>query len=267
MAGRLIVQPINPSLDANGLVASGSTVTVYQNGTTTLVSLYTAPDLLTPLANPLTCDSAGRFPQIWVAATMPYSVKWTIPGASPITYDNIEALIYSGSQPSFSSGLKTDTIYELTATRGVAIQGATGGLDANSGYVGEYRSATQAAGSPVSLTTDTLTNITSLLLSAGDWMVSGIISYGGGATTLVSKLRSSISQTTAGAGTSGTPSRLTSNYGAAGVALFATDAQDQLLGATRFNLTSPTTIYLVGRASFGTSTCNAYGQIEAWRMR
>lgn len=92
MAGRLIIPPTNPSLDANGLVAAGSTLTFYQNGTTTLVSIYTAPDMATPLANPLTCDAAGRFPQVWADDTVLYSVKWTVPGASPVTYDNIGAL-------------------------------------------------------------------------------------------------------------------------------------------------------------------------------
>ena len=267
MAGRIILGIANPSLDANGLVAAGSTIAVYQNGTTTPVSIYTGPTLATPLANPLTCDSAGRFPQIWCAADQAYSIKWTTPTGSPITYDNIEAVIYSGSVPSFSTGLKTDTVFELTSTRGVAVQGATGGLDANTGYVGEYRSATQVAGSPVSLTTDVASNITSVSLPAGDWLVSGVVTYGGGTSTNVVKLRSSISQSSAGAGTSGTPSRITSNYGSSGVALFINDAQDQIVGPIRLNLTSTTTIYLVGRATFGTSTCNAYGQIQAWRMR
>lgn len=265
MAGRLIVQPINPSLDANGLVASGSTVTVYQNGTTTLVSLYTAPDLLTPLANPLTCDSAGRFPQIWVAATMPYSVKWTIPGYSPITYDNIEALIYSGSQPSFSSGLKTNTIYELNTGYGVSIQGTARSTAAASGYAGEVQTATCLPASPVSLTTNTAANVTSLLLTPGHWLVWGKVDYGGNASTAPTKFRTAITSTTAGDGTDGTASRLTTSL-ASGLTPFATDSYGQIVGPVNLQLDVNTTYYLTARATFGSLTVNAYGQLTALRV-
>lgn len=103
MAGRIILGIFNPALDANSDVAAGTTFTFYQNLTTTLQPIYSAADLLTPLANPLTCDAAGRSPQIWAPASSTYSVKVSIPGETPVTYDNI----YVTSANSFTSSTQT----------------------------------------------------------------------------------------------------------------------------------------------------------------
>ncbi len=95
MAARIVLPPVNPSLNANGRPLAGSTLHFYENGTTTLQSIYDAMDLTTPLANPLTCDAAGRFPQIWCPDAASYSVKWTPFGFSPITYDDIGGIIFA----------------------------------------------------------------------------------------------------------------------------------------------------------------------------
>lgn len=89
MAGRIILGIANPALDANGKVDAGATLTFYQNLTTTPQSIYADFGLSTPLTNPLACDAAGRFPEIWAPTGNVYSVKWTPTGASPITYDYI----------------------------------------------------------------------------------------------------------------------------------------------------------------------------------
>lgn len=89
MAGRIILGTANPSLDGNGAPVAGSTLTFYQNHTTTLQSIYTAIDLMTPLVNPLTCDASGEFPQIWGPDSIPYSVKWVRPGEADVTFDDI----------------------------------------------------------------------------------------------------------------------------------------------------------------------------------
>lgn len=99
MAGRIILGIANPALDSNGKVDSGATLTFYKTGTTTLQSVYSAQDLLTPLANPLSPDSAGRFPAIWGPDGEAYSVKWTPTGAGSITYDNITPTSQSTNEP------------------------------------------------------------------------------------------------------------------------------------------------------------------------
>lgn len=117
MAGRIILGFANPALDADGRVAASTTLTFYQNLTTTLQAIYTGADLLTPLLNPLTCDAAGRFPMIWAPAASTYSVKLTIPGETPITYDNIYVTsansITSSTRQTASSG--TNATYTTPA--------------------------------------------------------------------------------------------------------------------------------------------------------
>lgn len=111
MASRIILPPTNPSLDANGDPVSGATLTFYQNGTTTPQSVYSAPDLMTPLANPYDADSAGRFPEFWATEGVAYSIKWTLPGASPITYDDIYG------QTSGGNFARTDEANTFTGTQ------------------------------------------------------------------------------------------------------------------------------------------------------
>lgn len=97
MAGRIILDLPNPALDSNGQVIANSTLTYYINGTTTPQSIYTDATLATPLANPLSSDAAGRFPEVWADESKSFSVKWTIPGAADVTFDNIIAAGVTGS--------------------------------------------------------------------------------------------------------------------------------------------------------------------------
>jgi hypothetical protein len=88
-SGRIILPPTNPSLDANGNPVSGATLTYYENGTTTLVSIYSDAALSVPLANPLSSDAAGVFPQVWAPNDIGYSVKWSRTGLADVTFDDI----------------------------------------------------------------------------------------------------------------------------------------------------------------------------------
>lgn len=90
MAGRLLLPTPNPAIDANGNPISGSKLCFYLNGTTTAQAIYSGPDLVTPLANPLPSDSAGRFPEVWCANTKSYTVVWKSAADVVLaTYDDI----------------------------------------------------------------------------------------------------------------------------------------------------------------------------------
>src|SRR5690242_20025590 len=89
MAGRLILGIANPALDPNGAVDAFSTLTYYENLTTTPQTIYADEELQTELNNPLSCDAAGRFPMVWAPDGSVYTVKWTPSGESDITWDNI----------------------------------------------------------------------------------------------------------------------------------------------------------------------------------
>jgi len=143
--------------------------------------------------------------------------------------------------------------------------GTTAGDNASAGYVGEYVSSQVLFASAVSLTTSTYANITSISLTAGDWDVGGIVYFSGGTTTVVNQLIGSIGTTSANLGSSG--SYWIEGFASGGTTVFNTQDFGQTVPTTRFSLSSTTTIYLVGLATFTVSTAKTYGLIRARRMR
>lgn len=77
--------------DNNGVPLAGGKIYTYAAGTTTPLATYTARDGLTPNANPIILDSAGRTPeQIWSTEGLLY--KYVIAQSNDVilrTYDNI----------------------------------------------------------------------------------------------------------------------------------------------------------------------------------
>ena len=133
------------------------------------------------------------------------------------------------------------------------------------GFVGEYISASLASGSAVALTTNTPSNIVSITLSPGDWdcWVDGY--FTGGNTTTVESLLASIS--TVSATLNQNNSNFTEWCQASPTTIFAGGIFSIDVGPIRLSLSSPTPIYFVAQANFGTSTCSAYGIIQARRRR
>lgn len=132
--------------------------------------------------------------------------------------------------------------------------GVVDGSDAAAGEVGEYLAAT---GPGVGLASNTVTNVATLTLTAGDWNVEGNIVFNPtGVVTFVSASINTVSGAmgafaTANAGTLGTG--LQHRIGSGGTA--------------RVNVTATTTAYLVGQCFFTSGTMNAVGRIWARRVR
>lgn len=159
------------------------------------------------------------------------------------------------------------------AYRDQLIKGTPTNDSAIAGDVGEYLEANLLVASAVSVTTATPVNITSIVLTPGDWDVDGIIDFVPAATTSVTQLNVSISNVT-GTLSSQAPSTST----AINLGPFATTTINQaasvpaaeitLSGATvRVSVNANTTIYLVAQAAFTVSTMTAYGSIRARRVR
>lgn len=139
--------------------------------------------------------------------------------------------------------------------------------NARAGKVGEYVASTIALGSAVSLTSNTPANVTSISLTAGDWDVDAIAQFTGATTTVVSSQEASISLTSA-----------TLDYtGGKGVAITGSSSPYNQIVSTsaigipippiRLSLSATTTVYLVVRSIFTTSTSSAYGILRARRVR
>lgn len=141
------------------------------------------------------------------------------------------------------------------------ISGVTDGSSAAAGFVGERIFSSIANGSAVNLTSGTPTNVTSISLTAGSWIIDGWVAYGGASSSLVTTVNSSISNTT---GTLQDPMSIP----------YPNDVSVNLKGTPKHtvasvpvDISSTTTYYLVAQAFFNTSTYNAYGRISARRVR
>jgi hypothetical protein len=66
--------PFRPALDANGIVVPGALLYFYATGTTTPQTIYADNGLVTPLANPVQANAAGRWPSIYLNDALTYRV-------------------------------------------------------------------------------------------------------------------------------------------------------------------------------------------------
>lgn len=140
---------------------------------------------------------------------------------------------------------------DITVKTDVGITGAT---NATAGNLGEVITAT---GSAVAITTATQTNVTSISLTAGDWLVYGMVKSNPAAGTTVTEVAGGVSTTTA---------TLPTIYAATGTG-GATIATGPTVPCTRINVSGTTTVYLVARIAYAVSTCTVSGTISGVRIR
>ncbi len=129
--------------------------------------------------------------------------------------------------------------------------------DAGAGFVGEYITAT---GTNVSISSGVGKTITSISLTAGDWDVSGAISFDPDDTTTVAILSGSVSSTNNTNEVNTSLFFIQSTFTTGGSQLFST-------GPTRKSLSGTTTIYFTTFTSFAVSTMTASATIAARRIR
>lgn len=164
--------------------------------------------------------------------------------------------VANGGASTFSTTLLVTGI--LTPSAGIA--GVTTTVAATAGNVGETKSVYIASGSAVTFTTATATNVATLSLTAGDWLVDGQLTFVE-TTSTVSERIAGINSTSAtlpvdgSESYCGTQSTVTSEKNTTG------------LSGKRITVGSTTTIYLVGKPTFSAGTCTGYGFINATRIR
>lgn len=114
--GRLIWPLIEPVLNAIGQVVNGATLTVYQNRTTTPAEIYADMALTTPILNPQTSNSAGRFfaqtKAIWADDSALYTLRVFRPDGSFDVIDDISPQSADAANAS-ENILSVTTIYGL----------------------------------------------------------------------------------------------------------------------------------------------------------
>jgi len=168
-----------------------------------------------------------------------------------------------GSAQPACADVSDATVY-CNAARG-QLPGETSTGAATAGNVGEYIESVIASGSATSLTTGTPKTITSISLTAGDWDVSGNISFITAASTSVTGTIASISGTTNVLDS--TAGKQAGGFWGAIVPGASTPAFNQIVGPYRLSLSGTTTVFLVGEGFFTVSTLTGYGIIRARRAR
>ncbi len=168
-----------------------------------------------------------------------------------------------GDDGSVTAPLQNYTATDALVTRGYAegqflkIDGVTNGSNAPVGDIGEVRTGT---GTSQSLTTATVQSVYSLSLPAGDWDIQGTVSYTRGASTVVSYTQQGINLNSVSLGALGTYTSLAASFSDTVPSVFTTPV-------VRINLASTSTVYLVTKTGFTTSTLNATGYLYCRRVR
>lgn len=152
-----------------------------------------------------------------------------------------------------------DHVHPTDTTR-AAVAGRTSGTAVSAGNVGEVLSTIITLDS-VSMTTVTATNVGSISLTAGDWDVQGVIYYLPGASTVTQYVEASLNTTSA------TRNLTEGEFGSMfmGSVSGNTGRMTVLTPVRQINVSSTTTVYLVGYENHTISTMVAGGKIFARR--
>lgn len=187
--------------------------------------------------------------------TLPTSTDTLVGKATTDTFTN-KTFDSGGTGNSFSiSGVAT--------SRG-QYPGETTTGSATAGNIGEYVESVIASGSATSLTTGTAKTITSISLTAGDWDVSGNISYNGAGGASVTLLEQSLSLST---NTVDQTAGRNSQFSMAAVVPGVSPGWSIPVGPHRFSLSGTTSVFLVSNQTFTVGTLAGWGIIRARRIR
>ena len=185
-------------------------------------------------------------------------------GTPAITTDGVNSNISLLITTKGTGGITLDRATTFTATLTPSttngIVGTTLADNANAGSIGEVITNT---GTNVSLTTAVSANVTSVTLTAGDWDVYGSIAFNGTASTSTSRVVGGLS--TVSATLPAQPYYYQHQYGVGGFT--SATLPNGSVPMQRINVSTTTTVYLVGQGTFTASTLTATGVIIARRAR
>jgi hypothetical protein len=169
-----------------------------------------------------------------------------------------------------SPSLAQDVIPPSPSSVGTAAVGQIPGTltndEATVGKIGEYICQSVSLNSAIALTSASPIDITSLSLTPGDWDLRATVWFAGNSTTTVSLAQSGISQISASFPNPGTTDRQNQLFSAP-FTPFTSATMSLPPVIIRESLSVPTTIYLVGQATFSAGTMSAFGQICSRRVR
>ena len=181
----------------------------------------------------------------------------TAPGWATLGVANVSGAAPLAS-PTFTG---TVTIPALTMTGAITpsstagLVGTTSANNANAGAVGEYVTATSTS---TGITNNVTTNITSISITAGDYDVGGSICFNPTAV---------LTQVIAGTNTTSATFQASPGYSVFNASSASGGGECLATPTSRVNVSTTTTVYLIGSASFSSGTTTTVGTVWARRRR
>lgn len=194
------------------------------------------------------------------------------PSATTNKLYNVSGTLYwNGASLAIPSNMMTtDTAQTVTGAKTFngalsisptyGIQGVTDGSSASTGYVGQVIASSIDSVAAVDLTSAVASDVTSIALTPGDWVVDGSVNFALTAATL-SLGESAINITSATITADG-------REGYSGVVqTSASTTVGAPVPSRSISVSSNTTVYLVALGTFAGTGCKAFGTIRAQRVR
>jgi hypothetical protein len=136
MAGLLLAAPVFRAIDQNGAPMAGAQLQFFVTGTTTPTPAFAAATLATALPNPVSADSGGLFPPIWLDPTVTYRIQLlTSAGALVQDIDPATESPVAATQAQVNAGSGGNGLYVSPATLAgwTGVAGALGFTPLNKG--------------------------------------------------------------------------------------------------------------------------------------
>ncbi|SAK53687.1 hypothetical protein AWB78_01350 [Caballeronia calidae] len=210
-----------------------------------------------------------------VLATSPTLTTPNLGTPSAVTLTNGSGLPISSGVSGLGTGVATALGSAVTGSGGPVlatsptittptITGVTSGSCASSGNVGQCVSSNIPNGSAVSLSSGTASNVTSISLTAGNWIAAGNVCFSPAGSTTSNYALAALNTVSA-------PALPTTPNGGAehnqSAAIVASNGSYCLpTGTALYTVSGSTTLYLVAFSNFSVSTMTAYGYIFAMRF-
>lgn len=260
--GMVFMPPQDLSTTSPVLSVFGRTgVVTAQAGDYTVGQVTNAASVLLTLAQFAATTSAqlaGVISDETGSGALVFGTNPTIAGATT-TGGSINNTPIGATTPNTGAFTTLSATGAITPSQTAGIVGTTTNNNANAGSFGEYTS-NPATG--VALTTATSASVTSVSLTAGDWDVSGVVTFVPAGTTTVAQIIAGISTVN-----NTLPANNSGGYNLLAATLPTGAAQAYGSPVSRISLAATTTVYLIAQATFGVSTMTANGFIRARRVR
>jgi hypothetical protein len=212
------------------------------------------------------------------AAAQTFSIRPTFNAATPWDSANLASpAATTGNLSQFASTTSAQLASVLSDETGTGanvfgtsptittpnVVGISNASNAAAGSLGQYVSSDIPIGSAVSLTTNVSSNITSVSLTAGDWMCSGTAGFLQTASTALTTISAATSTTSATL-----PLTEQGGYAALNLNFLGSNPYANVItvGQWRYNVSTTTTVYLVAKALFTASTESVYGFLGCLRF-